>query len=86
MRHYQGNYEFEYEGINILSTGKCFFSFYYDSDLDEVKSLELDLSDLDLWNTFKEQEITTIRNYHLKDIKQGIEEKVIDYAIQHELY
>lgn len=85
MKYYSGNYDFDCENKEILSTGNCHVSFYLD-DYGDAINIDIELQEFEVWDINKESQIQTIRNYHINDIKSLIEEDAIQYLIEHDLY
>ena len=84
-RLYQTNYTFECENSEIIASGEAHISFLMDEENDPY-NIDLEVSNLDIWNVAKEEQVITIRAWMIRDIKELIESEAIDYAIQHETF
>lgn len=83
-KFYGTYYDFSVEDSKYIAEGKCHISFVYDEVYDDVRKIHLDLYDFSIWDVIKEEEIINPRQYHIEHLKSMVEQKAIDYALEHD--
>ena len=86
MKHYSTPYEFKVEDKDLLSTGDCHISFYYDEETEEATKIDIELNYYEVWDVVKEEQVINILHHHIDTIKELLKEDAILYALAHDTY